>query len=66
MEVIIDGHHDQNRLEGAPIIGPGVPAGAREMVITVGAVGDPRHRDKAAAGPWDFPVRLGHPVPAGA
>jgi len=63
---VIDGHHDQNRVEGALVIGPGVPADAHEVVITVGAVGDPRHRDEAAAGPWEFPVQLGHPLPAGA
>lgn len=63
---VTEGHHDQNRTEGALVIGPGVPADAREVVITVGAVGDPRHRDEATAGPWEFPVQLGHPVPASA
>jgi hypothetical protein len=61
---VIDEQHDQNRVEGALVIGPGVPLDAREVVITVDAVGDPRHRDEASAGPWEFPVQLGHPVPA--
>ena len=61
---VIDEQHDQNRVEGALVIGPGVPLDAREVVITVDAIGDPRHRDEASAGPWEFPVQLGHPVPA--
>jgi hypothetical protein len=59
---LLDEHHDGSRLDGAYALGPGIPTDAGELIITVGAVGDPRKPDEATRGPWRFGVQVAHPL----
>lgn len=56
---LLDQSHDANRVDGAYAVGPGIPTDARELIVRVGAVGDPRKRTDAVEGPWVFHVQLG-------
>jgi hypothetical protein len=55
---VLDEHHDANRLDGAYAVGPGIPKDSRDLIVRVGAVGDPRKRSEAVEGPWAFHVQL--------
>lgn len=63
---LIDESHDGGRLDGAYAIGPGIPRDARDLRVTIAAIGDPKKESEAVEGPWTFHVQLGLPAPVAA
>ncbi|CAN0459869.1 unnamed protein product, partial [Phaeothamnion confervicola] len=47
-----------NRLDGALVIAPAIPADARRLTVTVGTVWDPGEGNVQTSGPWVFPIPL--------
>jgi hypothetical protein len=47
-----------NRLEGALLVAPAIPAGVRRLTVTVGTVWQDGEGESQISGPWVFPIPL--------